>query len=276
MKPFFQRFKRKGLICAHRGARSIAPENTFYALEQARQCGADLWETDVQLTADGELVLFHDETLERTTDIIANPSFQILTDSLVSQFSFSDLQQLNAGRWFIDSDPFGTIRTQEINSQNLNIIAEQTILGCRAALEYCRQHQFPVNLEIKDHNSTALGETVVERLVELIETTNTEDLVLISSFNHDYLRLIHHENRNLATAALVGDTHPDDLIEYLKSLNCDAYHPHWKIADKALIHSLNQHQIEVNVWTVNECCDVQNFKKFGAFFVCTDWPQKML
>ena len=276
MKPFFQRFDRKGLICAHRGARSIAPENTFFSLEQARKCGSHLWETDVQLTADGELILFHDDTLDRTTDITTHPSFQHLTKTHVHQYSFSELQQLNAGSWFIDNDPFSTIKTQAVNYQDLEIITKQKILGCRTALEYCRAHQFPVNLEIKDHKSIVLAKSVVEGLVRLIEVTGTEDLVLISSFNHDYLRLIQYRNRNLATAALVESSHPENLVEYLHCLGCDAYHPHWSLVDADLVSHLNANGIEVNVWTVNDQAEATRFKAMGVLFICTDWPQKLV
>ena len=56
-------------IIAHRGARSLAPENTLAAARKALEVGADLWETDVSVTNDGELILFHDESLIRTTNV---------------------------------------------------------------------------------------------------------------------------------------------------------------------------------------------------------------
>jgi len=56
------------LIIAHRGASSLAPENTLASAQKALQIGADLWELDVAVTADGELVLMHDDTLERTSN----------------------------------------------------------------------------------------------------------------------------------------------------------------------------------------------------------------
>ena len=56
-------------IIAHRGARSVAPENTMAAARKAFDFGADLWETDVGVTKDERLILFHDNSLERTTDV---------------------------------------------------------------------------------------------------------------------------------------------------------------------------------------------------------------
>ena len=65
---------RRPLIIAHRGARRLAPENTLAAARLAREMGADAWELDVNLTADGRLALVHDDTLARTTDVAARPT----------------------------------------------------------------------------------------------------------------------------------------------------------------------------------------------------------
>ncbi len=276
MKPFFQRFARKGLVCAHRGARSIAPENTRLALEQARACGADLWETDVQLTADGELVLFHDETLERTTDVTCRKKFNTRKGFRVRDLTAGELSQLDAGSWFVVSDPYGTIRSGDVGPEAVEKIKGQKVLRCREALEYCRDHHFPVNLEMKDQGDSALGEAIVDTLLALIDQTATADLVLISSFNHAYLHRIRQYGSCLATAALVEDVHPEKLVEYLKDLGCDAYHPHRSLADQRLIAELNGNGIEVSVWTVNDLAEVQAFRAAGIFFICTDWPQCFL
>ncbi len=72
----------------HRGAMSLAPENTLAAFAMAREVGADGVEFDAQLSADGELVIIHDHTLERTTD----------GHGAVSNHSLAELKQLDAGR----------------------------------------------------------------------------------------------------------------------------------------------------------------------------------
>lgn len=59
------------IIIAHRGARSLAPENTLAAARRAHDVGADMWETDVAVTADDHLVLMHDDAMTRTTDVAA-------------------------------------------------------------------------------------------------------------------------------------------------------------------------------------------------------------
>ena len=80
-------------VIAHRGASADAPENTMRAFEQAMLFGADGIELDVQLTRDGELVVIHDETLDRTTTGRGS----------VYSYTFAELRTLDAGSWFARS-----------------------------------------------------------------------------------------------------------------------------------------------------------------------------
>src|SRR5690606_25959316 len=85
-------------VVAHRGASRHAPENTVAAAEAAAALGARWAETDVQRTADGELVLVHDETLERTTN--AEEVFPDRAPWNVSDFTAAEIAQLDAGSWY--------------------------------------------------------------------------------------------------------------------------------------------------------------------------------
>lgn len=86
------------IITAHRGSPGLAPEETVASYRQALAEGADVLEGDVQLTADGELVLVHDDTLERTTD--AETVFPERAPWRVGQFTLAEIKQLDAGSWF--------------------------------------------------------------------------------------------------------------------------------------------------------------------------------
>lgn len=77
-------------IMAHRGSRINRPENTLAAFEEAVRVGADGIELDVHLSKDGQVVVIHDETLDRTTD----------GAGFVHEWTLADLQQLDAGSWF--------------------------------------------------------------------------------------------------------------------------------------------------------------------------------
>ncbi len=276
MRSFFDRFPSAGYVCAHRGARSIAPENTHMALDIARQCGADLWEIDVQLSADGELIVFHDGTLERTTDIATHPKFSERHPWKLTEFTYDELKKLDAGSWFLNSDPFGTITSGEVLADDFSLIKRQKIPLLHNVLSECRQYDFPVNIEIKDQTGTPADERIVRQVVHLIEATETVHLVLLSSFNHRYLRQVKQIDPTLKTAALVEKKHPEDLQNYLAELGVAAYHPDSQITDSQLIRQVTSSGVRVNLWTVNDLIKAQYFMAAGATFICTDWPQRMV
>nr|MDO8116203.1 glycerophosphodiester phosphodiesterase family protein [Candidatus Sigynarchaeota archaeon] len=97
----------KPLLIGHRGASNYAPENTIRAAQESLQFGVVGWEVDVQVSLDGVFFLMHDEDLRRTTDIEA--VYPDLASVPACQFNFSQIQALDAGSWFVDDDPYGTI-----------------------------------------------------------------------------------------------------------------------------------------------------------------------
>ena len=82
-------------IIAHGGARSLAPENTLAAARKAHALGADLWETDVAITADGQLVLMHDDAMMRTTDVADR--FPDRVPAPFSTYTLAEIRTLDAG-----------------------------------------------------------------------------------------------------------------------------------------------------------------------------------
>ncbi|KAF6732352.1 Glycerophosphodiester phosphodiesterase domain-containing protein 5 [Oryzias melastigma] len=93
-------------LIGHRGAPMLAPENTIMSFERAVEAGAQGLETDVTISYDGVPFLMHDSTLRRTTNVAEVFPNQTHLDA--SNFTWTELQQLNAGSWFLSRDPFGT------------------------------------------------------------------------------------------------------------------------------------------------------------------------
>uniref|UniRef100_A0A3Q2P4N5 Glycerophosphodiester phosphodiesterase domain containing 4 n=1 Tax=Fundulus heteroclitus TaxID=8078 RepID=A0A3Q2P4N5_FUNHE len=93
-------------LIGHRGAPMLAPENTLMSFEKAVEAGGEGLETDVTISYDGVPFLMHDSTLRRTTNIAE--VFPNRTHLDASMFTWAELQQLNAGSWFLSRDPFGT------------------------------------------------------------------------------------------------------------------------------------------------------------------------
>lgn len=94
----------KPIILAHRGVTSLAPENTIVAGELASEMGADGWEVDIRMSADGKLFLLHDRNFIRTTNIA--DIFPNRKKDDASTFTLAEIRQLDAGSWFIDDDPY--------------------------------------------------------------------------------------------------------------------------------------------------------------------------
>ena len=108
------------LIVAHGGARSLAPENTLAAARKALEVGADMWELDVGVTADGELILFHDDSLARTTN--ARQVYPDRAPWTFTTFTLAELGALDFGTWFVETDPFGQIAVGAVTAQRLGEI----------------------------------------------------------------------------------------------------------------------------------------------------------
>jgi len=271
---FFDNLPKGGFVCAHRGARSIAPENTMLAMHRAKECGAHCWETDVRLSRDGEPIIFHDQTLERTTDVSSRKDHQNRTPWRTDHFTAVELQDLDAGSWFLADDPFGTVASGEITIEERAAIQGQKIPLLQEVLEFTRTHRFPVNLEIKPLDTPPGNVAIVNNIIAMIQQTATTDLVLLSSFRHEYLLRARALHPTIPLAVLAERRHPANLCNYLDELSAAAYHPDKALCTPRLINELQQAGFRINCWTVNDIARAKEMLQTGMG-VITDWPQRM-
>lgn len=271
---FFDYLPENGFVCGHRGARSIAPENTLLSMKKARDCGAHCWETDVRLSRDGQLIIFHDETLERTTDIQTNKQLKDRQKERVDQFTVEELQQLDTGSWFLQNDPFGTVASGEVVPEEEEAIKSQKIPRLSDILEFTKKYSFPVNVEIKDLQTPTGDTAIVDGIMEMLKDTETMDLVLLSSFRHEYLQRAREIDENVAIGVLTAKEPPSNLKHYLQSMSADSYHPEQSLCDVSLLNHLQQAGFRVNIWTINNMTSAQKMLAAGAG-VITDWPQRL-
>lgn len=255
---------------AHRGARSLAPENTLPAAKKALEVGADGWELDVAMSLDGELVVLHDDTLERTSN--AQQVYPERKPWTVYDFSLAELRQLDFGAWFVKDDPFKQAAEGNITAAELDAMAGTLMPTLREALVFTKDNRWWVNIEIKDASGTHADATIVEKVVALVNELGMQEQVLISSFNFDYLRRVKAANPNLATGALISDAVSDPLA-LLRDLGADAYHPSLKILKAEQVALLRQAGYGVNVWTVNKEADMRQLMDWGVTGIFTDFPQ---
>lgn len=130
---------KPGLV-GHRGAPMLAPENTLMSLRKTAECGASVFETDVMVSSDGVPFLMHDERLSRTTNIASVFPERVSAHS--SDFSWAELQRLNAGDWFLERNPFWGAK--ELSGSDRKEAENQTV----PALEDLLKEAAALNLSI--------------------------------------------------------------------------------------------------------------------------------
>lgn len=255
------------LNIAHRGARSLAPENTLAAAEAGWLAGADGWELDVSFSADGVPYLLHDETLTRTTD--AATRLPHAAPWAADALPWSTLQTLDAGRWFDEQDPFA----QRAGGQVMRTFAGEPLPTLEQALRWSRVHHWLVNVEIKEMGTGERAEEGIRRVVALVRALGMEEQVLISSFNHRYLQQVRALSE-IPTGALVVSAHTAPLA-LLAALRADAYHPGAFSVPPEAAQALRAAGVPLLLWTVNEEATLRAYLGAGVNGLITDFPQRL-
>lgn len=266
---FWNNFENKEqLLISHRGLRSIRAENTMSAFEQV--VGRyKIVEFDVGFSKDGIAVIIHDDTLERTSNVEEIKEFK--KPYKVVDYTYEQLQKLDFSSWFIEKDPFDTIKNKTILKEDLKNQEIQKILTLKELLFFLKEKNIYANIELKDLKDTKFHKTAVKEVLKIVNETKMQDKILISSFNHDYLKEIYILNPSIEIAVLQEDENPEDLANYLKSLNTKNYNPSFEIITEDLIKELSQAGFYVNIHTVNNKIDIEKLFLWGAKSIFTDF-----
>ncbi len=263
--------KNRRLIAAHRGARSLAPENTLASARTALATGAGMWEIDVRMSRDGELVLIHDPNLERTSD--APLKFPDRSPWLVSDFTLDELRTLDFGSWFESTDPFGQIAAGKISSSELVKYAGEPVVTFEEAILFTIRNDWLLNIEIKDLSGSPGHDCIVEKVAGLVRSLGAVEKVLVSSFNHNYLALIRKLDRDIKTGVLV-DSFLSDPVELMTGLDAFTYNPGFRAVRPRQIRRLKQKGFGVFVWVLNKPWLARALFAIGADGIFTDFPQR--
>lgn len=266
MIGFYDALENKSkLIAAHRGFRAIRPENTMSAFKAALgKC--DFIEFDVTLCKDGIAVVIHDKTLKRTSNIIRNKKTH--KKKKIHDFTYEELLMLDFASWFIEKDPFDTIKDKRVNK---NDIKADQILTLKQVLEFCKKKNLLANIEIKNMKKTPFHKKIVKEIIKVVQETRMQKKVLLSSFNHSYLKKAKKIAPYIHRAALVEKKHPKDLLLYLKKLDVKAYNCEDSLVDKKLVKLLKDANYKINVFTVNNKKRKKELFSLGVDAIFTDF-----
>lgn len=232
------------LIFAHRGASGTHPENTMLAFFEAERVKADGIELDVHLTKDGEVVIIHDETINRTTN----------GKGYVKDFTLAEIQQFDAGCKFKTGKFTAKIPTLD---EFLKWFRRTTNMIC--------------NIEIK--KTTVRDFLLEEKTIQLVKQYRLEDRVIISSFNHYSIVYCHQVAPEIEIAPLYmeGIYRPWD---YAKSINAKGIHPYYRAVNAQLIQIAQKNGIAVRPFTVDNERDLRYFFRAGTAAVITNYPER--
>lgn len=231
----------KTQIWGHRGASGYAPENTLPSFEKAKKQGADGIELDVQMSADGELVVVHDEWLERVSN----------GTGYVKDYTLAELKQLN----FSKAMP-GYEQTQ--------------IPTLGEVYRLMKESQMAINVEIK--TGEIWYEGIEEKILNETVRYGMEKNVIYSSFNHQSLRRIKQLSPSCKTGMLFMDI-ITSVDAYASSIPVEAIHPglHYVKMHKRLENG-GKSSFPMRVWTVNQKADLEELIRNGIDTVITNYP----
>lgn len=228
------------LNIAHRGAAALAPENTMAAFAMAVELGADAIELDLHVSRDGELVVIHDNTLDRTTD----------GEGPVHARSLQELKQLDAGRWFGES----------FAGQRIPTLAE--VLDRFSG-------KVPLALEIKAGSAFFRG--IEERVVSVLREHQVVSRVAVASFDHYALLRLKELEPCLRTAALLVGR-PVSMSAVAGPSKADAMALEFSLVTKTEVDACRAAGLQLVVWVVNEPAQMRYFIDLGVDGIITDSP----
>ena len=226
-------------VSAHRGASDEAPENTKYAFEAALDSGADYIELDVQLTKDNYLVVFHDKTLDRTTD----------GSGRVSDHTYAQLMELSAGSWY----------GEEFSDAKIMLLEDVLrLVG----------HKCLLNIEIKGIGNVDL---IAEMTVDLVNEYDIQDSCYITSFSYNALKKVKELDPKIKTALIANLA---TSTSYSQLPDIDAVSMNYIFVNQSVVNTVHQNGKKIFVWTVDREEDIRSMMSLGVDNIITNRPGK--
>ncbi|WP_447553575.1 glycerophosphodiester phosphodiesterase family protein [Vreelandella sp. EE22] len=265
-------------VIAHRGASGHAPESSMAALELAHTWGAGYLELDIQMTSDGELVAFHDDTLERTSS----------GEGHINDHTLAELKDLDAGTWFNEANP--ELANEAFEGAHILTLEEVFNRFGQDARFY---------LETKSPELNPGVEEGLVRRLEAYDMINT-GRVLIQSFDQESLLKIHELNADIPLIQLVWYSPDEDgerltewtgvtpspheitnedfqaVAEYAVGLGTNYLYDGKEVISEAFVASAQDNGLAVHVYTVNETDEMQHLLDWDVNGLFTDYPDRLI
>jgi glycerophosphoryl diester phosphodiesterase len=224
------------LKIGHRGAKGYEPENTLIGFEKALTLGVDQIELDIHFSADGEIMVIHDETIDRTTN----------GSGCVNSLTCTELQQFR--------------------------IKEQQHIPTLIEVLNLIDRKCSVNIEIKSTNLADKLVTVLEQFI--IEKDWKYSHFIVSSFEWDTLEKVRSLNPEISIGVLT-ETNIEDALAFAKKIKAQAINPDFQLLSKDNVSAMQQAGFQVFPWTINEIEDIKRIQSYKVDGIISDFPDRL-
>jgi glycerophosphoryl diester phosphodiesterase len=240
-----ERIGREKLIFGHRGTPDEAPENTLAGFKKAVELGLDGVELDARLCRTGEIVVFHDDEVDKLTD----------GSGRVDELAFDELRHLDAGARF-----------EGFSGEKIPTLEEvlETLSG-----------KMIVNIELK--TGSIAGDGLEARVATLVWKMGLQSSVILSSFNPFSVRRIVAASPGLKVALLFAEDQPIHLRRAwaLRLVGVDGVHPRYPLVSEKLMRRARAKGWFVNTWTVDDASVAKRMFEAGVAAIVTNNPRRM-
>ncbi len=247
------------LVIAHRGGRSLGPENTLYTFKRAVELGTDVLEMDLQTTSDGALVILHDRKVDRTTN----------GKGAVDSFTLSELKKLDAGyRWSPDHSMSYPLRNKGVTIPTLTEVFKA----------------FPdtrINIEIKSSQVNT-----IQDLCRTIRDNGMSEKVMVACFDAGKLGEFRSVCPEVATSAGASEAAMFYWLQWAhlesayspgaQALQIPEAYGDNRIATRRFLDAAHARNLRVHVWTVNDIESMQRLIDLGVDGIMTDYPGRLV
>lgn len=224
------------LKIGHRGAKGYEPENTFVSFQKALDLQVDGIELDVHLSADKELIVIHDETIDRTTN----------------------------GKGFVNKLSLQELKAFQIDGKHQIPILHEVF-------DLVNQDCF-INIELKSYEATDKVVSLIEKYAA--KKGWKYDRFLVSSFDWSALQQVAFLNDEIPIGVLT-ETDLDLALAFAKFIQAKSIHPHFHLLTKENTAKMQEKGLQVYPWTINELEDIQKIKTFNVNGIITDFPNRI-
>ena len=238
----FTKNKIKMLKIGHRGTKGYASENSLFSFEKAIEMGVDGIELDVHLSLDGQIIVIHDDTIDRTTN----------------------------GKGFVNTLSLQELKTFRINEKQASELKQQ-IPTLNEVFDLVNLTCF-INIELKGKGTATAVVALIEKYI--LEKNWKYTNFLVSSFDWNAVQEVRFLNENIPIGILT-ETNLDLAFSFAKFMKAEAIHPEFHLLTQDNTAQIQAKGIQVFPWTVNEYEAIQKIKTYNVNGIITDFPDRI-